>query len=346
MKSISLKDIAHRTGVSPTTVSFVLNGKAREKRISEQVIHLVEKVVKELNYKPNQLARGLRTGKTKTIGLMVEDISNSFFSMLAKVIEDEADRYGYEVLYCSTEDKNEKAEKLLRTFTNRQVDGYILTPTTLLENDIRQLLGDKKPLILVDRYFPDLKTNYVGVDNFKGAYKAASHILDQGYRQVAIVTTASGQTQMRQRRAGFMQALQRYNIIHKRQMELSIPFHENEENTVNQIGDFLIKRKPDAIFFTTNYLGLYGLEAIKNTGWDIPSRIGVISFDDHALFRLHEPGITCIAQPMKAIGREVVRILLDEIKAPLQIDFKQEVLEPELIIRASCGERKVGLSVE
>ncbi|HEY1202823.1 MAG TPA: LacI family DNA-binding transcriptional regulator, partial [Niastella sp.] len=129
MKGISIKDIAKQAGVSPTTVSFVLNGKAKEKRISDQVSKKILKIANKLKYKPNQLARGLRTGKTKTLGLIVEDIANNFWANVAKVVEDEADKHGYKVLYGSTEDNSEKARGLLEVLKYRQVDGYIITPT-------------------------------------------------------------------------------------------------------------------------------------------------------------------------------------------------------------------------
>src|SRR5690606_29472807 len=119
-QKISIRDMAERLGVSPTTVSFVLNGKQKEKRISD-------KVAKRMKYEPNHMARGLRTGKTKTIGLIVEDISNHFFAHIAKVVEHRALMYGYRVLYCSTEDNIKKARELLQMLKYRQVDGFIIT---------------------------------------------------------------------------------------------------------------------------------------------------------------------------------------------------------------------------
>lgn len=143
MRKVSLRDIAAQAGVSPTTVSFVINGKAREMRVSRDVIQRIEALIKKLNYQPNSMARGLRTGKTGTIGLMVEDISNHFFATLARVIEDEADYFGYDVVYCSTENKEARAQKLLETLTHRQVDGYILTPTPELDVGVQKLLQEK-----------------------------------------------------------------------------------------------------------------------------------------------------------------------------------------------------------
>lgn len=328
--------------VSPTTVSFVLNGKAREKRISPEVIRRVEKLVTKMEYKPNQMARGLRTGETKTIGLMVEDISNHFFATLAKAIEDEANCYGYEVLFCSTEDKDERAEKLLQMLKYRQVDGFVLTPTASLEHGIQALLKENKSVVLIDRYFPSLKTHYVMVDNFKGAYMATQHMLQQGYKKLAIITTTSRQMQMEQRRKGYKTALKDGKIKYHPDYELSIPFGKNRDQAIKEIKKFLEITRPDAVFFSTNYLGIFGLEAIKVLKWKIPGQIGVVIFDDHAIFRLYTPAITCVAQPMKKMGACVIKALMSGIKEQRGEKYLQFDLEPELIIRESCGEKNKG----
>lgn len=339
MKKISLRDIAVRAGVSPTTVSFVLNGKAQEKRVSREVIQRVEGLVKELGYEPNPMARGLRTGKTMTIGLMVEDISNQFFATLAKVIEDEADKFGYDVIYCSTENKEARAKKLLEMLKHRQVDGYILTPTAHLKDEIQKLLQEGKPIVLMDRYFPSLPTNYVVIDNFQGSSMAAAHLLGHGYQKLAIVTTVSRQTQMQERLHGFMHALHSDNTVATSCTELCISFERMRENATEQISRFLKKSKPDAVFFATNYLGIYGIEAIKYLGWKIPSQIGMVSFDDHMIFKLYQPAITCVAQPVRKIGEYVIKVLMENINGRMHRSPMQHILSPQLIIRESCGER-------
>ncbi len=345
MKKISLKDIAERAGVSTTTVSFVLNGRAAEKRISKKVIERVKKIVKELDYKPNQMARGLRTGRTKTLGLMVEDISNPFFAQLAKTIEDEAGRHGYEVIFCSTEDDEKKAARLLRMLRYRQVDGYILTPTIYQEKEIQAMLKDTRPLVLVDRYFPSLNSHYVVIDNYCGAYTATKHMLHQGYKKLAFIRTASKQLQMEKRHEGFIQALKDNNIKHSKSRELILPFNELPDSSIKKITAFLKKNKPEAIFFSTNYLTIFGLQVLKQLNWKIPEQIGLVSFDDHDVFRLYDPPITCIAQPIRLIGQKVVSILMQSIHGKNSGNFQQFVLEPELIIRSSCGENTQQLSL-
>lgn len=340
MKGVSIKDIAKQAGVSPTTVSFVLNGKAKEKRISDQVSKKILKLAAKLKYKPNQLARGLRTGKTKTIGLMVEDIANHFFANVAKIVEEEADKFGYKVLYGSTEDDLAKAKGLLEVLEYRQVDGYIITPTPNLDKEIEALKNARKPMVLMDRYLPQIPTNYVMVNNFQGSYDAAEYLLDLGYSKIGLVTTTSEQIQMKERLNGFTAAMKAHNASFPRKMLKKIPFTVANEEAVEQIKSF-IKSVPDldALFFSTNYLGIYGIESIKELGLKIGEDIAVISFDDHDLFRLHTPGITCVAQPINDIARNLIQVLMHELNGNTS-QINQVILPATLVKRESCRKAK------
>ena len=271
------------------------------------------KIAAKLKYKPNQLARGLRTGKTKTIGLIVEDIANSFFANVAKVVEDEADKHGYKVLFGSTEDNEEKAKGLLEVLRYRQVDGYIITPTLSLDKEIISL---QKPVVLMDRYFPNVKDfNYVVVDNFQGAFVAVSHMVEQGYKKVAIITTTSSQVQMQQRLDGFMDALKKHDLPAGKNMIKRLPFDLDRPGFTQEITKYLANNKDlDAVFFATNYLGICGIESIRSLGLQIGTDLGMVSFDDHDIFRLLNPSITCVAQPIEEIGKKLIQLLIDEME--------------------------------
>ena len=340
MKGISIKDIAKQAGVSPTTVSFVLNGKAKEKRISDQVSKKILKLAAKLKYKPNQLARGLRTGKTKTIGLIVEDIANNFFANVAKIVEEEADKFGYKVLYGSTEDNLVKARGLLEVLEYRQVDGYIITPTPNLDKEIEMLKHARKPMVLMDRYLPQIPTNYVMVNNFQGAYDAGEYLLKLGYTKIALVTTTSEQIQMKERLNGFTAAMKAHRSAFPRKFLKKIPFAASKDEAVSQIKTF-IEANPDldAIFFSTNYLGVYGIECFKDLGIKVGDDMAMVSFDDHDLFRLHTPGITCVAQPIHEIARNLIQVLMSELNQNSH-QINQVVLPATLIKRESCKKRK------
>jgi LacI family transcriptional regulator len=178
MKRVSLKDIAKLAGVSPSTVSFVLNGKAKQMRISSTLADKIIEVARKEGYHPNQVAVSLRTGKSHMLGLIVESMSGNFFASFARVIEEEAATHGYKVVYCSTENQQQKAHELIRMLGHQQVDGYIVTPTPGMEEDIRTLAEAKKPVVLMDSYFPGIDVAYVLVDNFDGVTKGMNHLYE------------------------------------------------------------------------------------------------------------------------------------------------------------------------
>ena len=220
-KNLSITDIARQLNISITPVSFILNGKAREKRISQEVSEKVLKLVEELNYKPNQLAKSLRTGKTNIIGLIVEDISNAFFSNSARLIEEVAYKKGYRIIYCSTENDVAKTKELISMFQERHVDGYIITPSEGIEEEVELLLKQNLPVVLFDRALPELTSNYVGIDNFGSAYNGVLHLLEQDFERVAFITSDSHQTQMAERRQGYEQAMEQH---HKQTYIKEVPF--------------------------------------------------------------------------------------------------------------------------
>jgi LacI family transcriptional regulator len=334
MKSVSIKDIANEVGVSTTTVSFVLNGKAKEKRISEDLKNEILKIAAKLNYRPNQVARGLRTGQTHTLGLIVEDISNPFFANLAKVVEEEADKFGYTVMFCCTENNESKASNLINMLNHRQMDGFIITPTPGMEEDIMRLTQQKKPLVLIDRYFPDLDSSYVTVDNYKGAYEAVRYLVGKGYKRIGLVTIESSQVQMQKRLEGYYGALTDSGVQPSEELVLRLPYDLDKTTAVSLISGYISRYKPDSLFFTTNYLGVFGLESLRVSGIRIPGEMGMICFDDNDLFRLGSPSVTVVAQPIDLIGREAVTSLLHQLKNKGSDEpLPKLILEPHLIIR-------------
>ena len=337
MKKLSIKDIAQKAGVSTATVSFVLNGKAEEMRISDTLAKKITKLAKTLGYQPNQLARGLRTGKTHTLGLIVENISNHFFGNLAKVIEDEAKKCNYKVLYCSTENNTAKAKELIQMLQDRQVDGYIITPTEGLEGDIEKLLQAGKPVVLVDRYYTSVNTNYVLVDNYRSVYDTVAKMAESGLRNIGVVTIDLAMINMEQRMDGYKDALKAAKIPFRKELVRIIPFDTPREKAMEEVGNFLQgDQEMDAVFFLTNYLGIVGLECLKKLKIRVPEKMAFVSFDDHDIFRLHTPSITALAQPVEEIGKTAMQILLEEMKTGAVKNEAHHLLPGELIVRESA----------
>lgn len=310
-KKISISDIARKLRVSPTTVSFVLNGKAKEKRVSDEVVEKIKRYTDKVGYKPNTFAQGLRTGKSRIIGLMIEDISNPFFASVAKLIEDRAYEDGYKIMYCSTHNDQKKARDLIKMFKDCRVDGYIIAPADGMEDEIEKLLREKEKVVLFDRYFKNIPADYVIVDNEKSADRAISHFIHEGFRNIAFITTTSAQSPMKHRLAGYTKAIKRNGL---KPLLKKIKYTEDHDLIDREIESFLISNpQVDAILFATNYLAVNGLEMIRKLNRRIPDDIAVISFDDHILFQLYDPPITSIIQPVEEISENVIDILLEKL---------------------------------
>lgn len=335
-KRTSIHDIAKELNISATTVSFVLNGKAEEKRISGELKTKVLDYTKAIGYQPNLIAKSLRTGKTKIIGMLVEDIANPFFSSVSRAVEDIAYTLGYKIFFASTENDTEKTKALLKVFGDRQVDGYIIAPPPGIEDDIQTLLDNEIPFILFDRYFQKLHTNNVVTDNLNGACHAVEHLQQNGYKKIGFVTLSSEQIQMNERLNGYVQA-----IAKKRQKSfiLQIPYLTESGGMTKAIKIFLQKNSGlDAVFFGTNYLTIYGLEAITELGLMIPEDLAVVSFDDDAHFRLFRPSITAVAQPVQKISEEVIKKLMACLLDKNGSLNKETIMLPtELMVRNSSG---------
>ncbi|MDR6783486.1 LacI family transcriptional regulator [Pedobacter africanus] len=337
MAKLSIRDIAQRCNTSITTVSFVLNGKADEKRISAELKEKILKTIQDTGYKQNLFARGMRTGKTNMIGLIVEDISNAFFSAVARIIEEDAYKRGYKIIYCSTDDNTEKSKELIKLFIGRNLDGYIITPPKGLEQEIQSLIDNKIPVVLFDRYFPELETDYVVVDNFNASKKAVQHLFETGYENIAMVTTSSEQTQMLERYHGYEKTITENG---KKSKILKLPFDHTAAQNIKSISSYLKKNKElDAIFFSTNYLAFQGLEAINQLQLKIPDDIAVVAFDDQDFFRIYNPSITAIAQPVKDISLKLIDILLQKMESNKK-PVEKVILSTDLIVRNSSVSTK------
>lgn len=341
MKKVSISDIARKAGVSVSTVSFVMNDKAVKMRISREVIEKVEHVAREMGYRPNQLARGLRTGKTKTIGLIVENISNAFFATLAKSIEDEAKKYDYKVVYCSTDNDEEKARELINMLSQRQVDGYIITPTLNLSEDICKLQGENKPVVLIDRYFPQHEEiPAVLVDNYEGVSRGMEYLIGKGYRKIALVSIETEMAHMKDRLRAYSDVLSKHDVQYDDRLVRIVPYNSDHEAALKDVVQLLqwAGKDVDAVFFLTNYLGVLGIEAIKKLQIKVPSELAVLCFDDNDIFRLYTPTISVIHQPVEAIGQKAVSTLMERLKQPGEEPFPPHALirlEADLIKRES-----------
>jgi len=278
-KKISIKDIAAKLEISITTVSFILNGKSKEKGISDALTERVLKYVQETGYRPHHLAQSLRTGRTKIICLLVESIYDPFFSAIAAHFEEIANQYGYKIIYGSTKNEVSKSRELIQLFKDRQVDGFIITPSENVEKDILMLQNENIPRVLVDRYYHTIDTDWVVIDNFQSIYNAVDYFARQDYKQIAFITLESDQTQMLDRLNGYKKAMEKWNC---QPLVCKIEYARVEQSGAQAIRDMLMANPGiDALFFATSYLALKGIGVINELGKSVSTDYGVIAFDDH-----------------------------------------------------------------
>lgn len=327
-KKVTLVDIAKHLGVSITTVSLILNDKAKENRISDALNRRVLDYVKKVGYKPNRLARGNRMGIAKTFGLLVDDIANAFFSAVALEMEEFAYSKGYHLLYCSVRNKEDRAAELLRMFHDKQIDGLIVTPTEGMLDTLPYLLKSSVPIVFFDRKLDGVEADLVVSDNVNGAYRAVQSLfMDKGAEKVGFVSTNSNQQQMKDRLEGYMKAVdEAHGDFSIKKIKPSL----DGTAVMQDIHGFIVDNKLDGIFFACNDLALLGLQVVKEQNLALRY---IASFDDSLVFSLVDPPVSAVVQDVKEIAKLVVNLLIDAVNGKAKGDFKQVVVPCKLMKR-------------
>jgi LacI family transcriptional regulator len=340
MKRVSLADLSAELHVSKTLISLVLNNKGDEHGISKTTQAKVIAKAAEMNYFPNQMARGLRIGKSGTIGLIVADIANPFYAVIARYIEDEVNKQGYNLIICSSDEKDEKEYRLLKMLRDRQVDGLIVSSTLRKPNALLELKKLGYPIVLIDRDLPKLGVPTVLVDNYKGAYELTSHLISQGHKRIAHVSLSPNYlSTIRDRVTGYRDAMKDAGIRISTKFIINVPF-DDVSVAVERVLPEAIKQPggATAIFTANNNLAIAVMGTLKNHGYRIPDDIALGSFDDVDLFRLSDPPITACAQPSRDIATESVRLLSKMIDQKGVVDgIENVILDTMLNVRLSTG---------
>nr|WP_068890348.1 substrate-binding domain-containing protein [Pedobacter panaciterrae] len=340
MKKIGLKEIAEHVGVSAALVSYVLNGQAVEKQVNKETAERIELAAAQLNYRPNNIARSLKTKKSHTIGLVVADINYRFSTGITRAIEEEAKKHNYTVIYGSSNERTDKFAELINVFLNRRVDGLIIVPVENCENQILLLQRYEIPFVLVDRNFPGIKTNYIALDNFKASYTATNYLIDKGHKNICFVNYETTLYHLHERNRGFKVALKENGIKYKPGCLLEIPNDNRDEiySNVKIAMDKMFKSKTpfDALFFATDTLASNGLKYLNELNIKVPDVLSVMSFDQSDAFELFYCSITHSRQPLEEMGKQAVNTLV-ELMDNMKVS-KQVSLEADLIIGQSCKE--------
>ena len=338
MKKIYLKDIAQSLQVSKTAVSLVLNNRGDEHKISKETQKRILDFAKEHNYKANQLARSLSTGKSETIGLIIPNISDIFYARIASAIEKEAKELGYSVVFSSSNEDPEIEKEHILSMLNKQIDGLIIASTQKNHEEIMRLSEMNFPFVLIDRYYPELETNYVIVDNHDGIRNVTQHLINLENERIGYVSIKPHLDAIKQRLLGYENALVSNDIAVNRYFIKELNNDHYQEEMKQAIRELMEAPNPvSAIVFSTHYLTASGLRELKALNYKVPDDVAIVSFDEMGAFDLVEPAITSITQPVNDIGNHAVQILVDEMEKNGTVNEKKKILETGLIVRNSCG---------
>lgn len=332
----TIREIAERCGVSPTSVSLILNNRANT--ISAKTREKVLRVAKEYDYVPNGIARSLAMKKSYTIGVIIPDISNNFFSESVKSIQIELDRYGYAMLLCNSEEKYADDIKFIKLLANRQIDGLILTMSAeSLTNgnwlEIKELVESLKiPTVLYDRYYPGEEPK-VFVDNVRGAYELTKHLIEKGHREIGMITGPTNVVSSRGRMEGALLALKEEGIV----INEDFIYHAtNYDVESGRRGAQALLGKVTAIF-AFNDMQAYGvLEVARKQGVSVPEELSVVGFDDIFYSNVLDLPLTTVSQPIAEMSKALCGLLIKAIDGePLEVS--EISVQGQLVIRQSVG---------
>lgn len=337
-KKVSLNDVAKKVGASTTLVSIVLNGKAKQYRISEAMEKRVTAIAKEMNYSPNLVAQNLRGGKSQLIGVIVTDISNPFYSTISRIIEDRANELNYTVLFSSSDEDLENTKRLINVLINKGVDGLIVVPCDGSKDVIKEVYDDDVPLVLVDRHFPDVSVSYSCLDNYRATELVTQHLIEQGYKNISVISYETEMNHIIERVAGYKDTMTKAGLgdhTKVKRIDLSNPRSEMYE----ALEGLIRKGNTDAVICLTNMLSINGIYCLKEMKVKIPEDIAFVGFNRSDVFNLFHSSITFIKQPLEQIAEEAINILVDKITGSKHAIGEVSIAKPELVIQNSTPKK-------
>ena len=311
---VTIKDIAkRRLKISVSTVSRALRG---SRDISDDTRRLVLSVAEELHYSPNPIALSLKDKKTKVIGVIVQEIANNYCSSVIAGIEDIAFKLGYNVLISQSHEKIDLEVLNTRLLASRRIDGLLITISNETSNvdHLKEMIERGIPVVMFDRISDELKTHKVVVDDYKGAFDATSHLIEQGYKRIAHLTISKQLTITQNRLNGYLDALKAHKIPVKKEWIVYCDF--DEVNMKNEVRKLLgTKIRPNAIFSSVERLSMVSVKVLKEMKLKVPGDVALAGFADNPLSRYLNPSLTTVCQPTFSIGQNATELLIELIES-------------------------------
>lgn len=328
----TINDVARKAGVSITTVSHVIN---ETRFVSDELRQKVNNAIAEVGYTPNQLARGLRSGVTATLGLMIPDNSNPYFAEIAKIIEEIGFEHGYSVILCNSAGDVNQENAYIDTLLSHMIDGIIFIAVNSKLENLLKIKERGIPFVLVDRDIPEYDGDVVLVNNEIGGYIATKHLLDLGHKKIACICGPSDVTPSADRVKGYIRALTEAGIPIKDQYIVAGDFeYQSGETAMEKLCS--LTDIPTAIFVCNDMMAIGVLKRARSLNIHIPEDISIVGFDNIHFASAISPALTTISQPIQDLSKQAMNILINKIQKGNEVlSGSRIILNPELVIRES-----------
>lgn len=331
-RPVTIKDVALHASVSVATVSAVMN---KSKYVSPELAERVSESIATLGYKRNNFARGLKTQVSHSIGFVVPDITNPFFTNIARGVEDVANSHNYSVIFGNTDEDPEKEKKYLQLLESKQADGLIIAVTAHSHQYLQALPIQHLALISIDRSLFDLGIDTVMVDNKIGARTATEHLIELGHRRIGIVTGLRGIAPTEERLLGYTEALAKHGIVVEDEL-IAVANARIEGGARGAMQLLALENQPTALFVMDGTMAIGALQSITKAGLRCPEDVALVCFDDFAWAPVMRPHLTVVDQPTYEIGEQSAHLLFERLQNRERA-LREIRLQTQLIVRESCG---------
>jgi LacI family transcriptional regulator len=328
----TIRDVARLAEVAPITVSRVVN---RVGYVGEETRARVEQAIAELGYVPNRLARSLRSKQTHTLGLIITDITNPFWTTVARGAEDAARQAGFNMILCNSDESLDKQAEYIRVLLQKQIDGFLLVPAHSAPESLQSIRQQNVPVVALDRTV-EASVDTVRCDSEGGALALTRYLLELGHRDIAMLSGSPEVSTATERVAGYRRAMEKAGFV---MQEGLILYGEFTQASGRDMTRRILARslRPTAIFAANNFIAIGVLQMLKEKGLQVPSAISVVTFDDLPASLVIDPFLTVAAQPAYEMGQRATELLLSRITGALTDQPVEILLPAPLIIRRSAA---------
>jgi LacI family transcriptional regulator len=332
--TVTIRDVARLAGVSPMTVSRVINDSGT---VSHDTRGRVEQAIAELGYVPSRLARGLSAQRTGTLAVIVPDVANPFFTLIVRGAEDVARRAGFRVILCDTRVDLQVEREVLEEMIAHRVEGMVIAPVSDHSREpLRRLASFGIPFVLIDRTVPGIDADTVLGESVAGSQRLVEHLVGLGHRRIAMIVESDEVSTARDRRRGYRTALDEAGILLDPALVV--------EGTADIAGGFAgmqrllqLDTPPTAVFTVNNLVALGAIEAVRAAGLEVPDDVALVCFDDNEYVSRLYPFLTVMDQPAETFGTLSTQLLLERIGGRAPERKRVVVLPGDFVVRRSCG---------